>query len=72
AAGWVTGIENSLEAGASPDTATSSRVRDAASRLDEQVKLLSGPDSETAIAQLPDVINSVVDELKPVRDAVCG
>jgi len=72
AAGWVTGIENSLKAGATEDTATSSRIRDAASRLEEQVKLLSGPDSETAIEQLPDVINSVVDELKPARDAVCA
>lgn len=72
AAGWVTGIENSLKADASEDTVTSSRIRDAASRLDEQAKLLSGTDSQTAITQLPDVVTTIVDELKPARDAVCA
>lgn len=68
AAGWVTGIENSLKA----DAATSSQVRDAASRLDAQVQLLSGTDSEAAVAQLPDVLDKVVEELSPARDAVCA
>lgn len=65
AAGWVTGIENSLKA----DAATSSQVGDVVSRLDEQVKLLSGTDSAAAVAQLPDVLGKVVEELKPARDA---
>lgn len=67
-AGWVTGIENSLKA----DAATSSQVGDVVSRLDEQVKLLSGTDSAAAFAQLPDVLDKVVEELEPARDAICA
>ena len=69
---WVSGIENSLTATAATASTTSSRIRDASSRLMEQVKLLAGPNSETAMAQLPDAISSVVDELKPARDAGCA
>jgi hypothetical protein len=72
AAGWATGIENSLKTSAAEDAEAASRIRDAASRLDAQVKLLSGAESEAAVAQLPDVITAIVDELKPVRDAVCA
>ncbi len=72
AAEWVTGIENSLKASTSDDNAMSPRIRDAASRLDKQVQLLSGADSQAAIAQLPDVISAVTDELKPAVDAVCA
>ncbi|MFB9747409.1 hypothetical protein [Leifsonia shinshuensis] len=72
AAAWATGIENSLKTAAVGDTAATSRVRAAASRLDEQVRLLSGSDSRSAIAQLPDVITGIVDELKPAGDAVCA
>lgn len=72
AAGWVSGIENSLKADAADDTATSSRNRDAASLLEDQATLLTGSESEAAIAQLPDVITKVLAELGPARDAVCA
>ncbi len=72
AAGWANGIENSMKADAADDAATSSRIRDAASRLDAQVRMLSGPDGEAAVAQLPDLITEVLDELRPARDAVCA
>ncbi|SEA76084.1 hypothetical protein [Leifsonia sp. 21MFCrub1.1] len=72
AAGWVTGIENALRTDASASTATSSRIRDAASRLDAQVQLLSGTGGEAAVAQLPGVITDVLDELKPARAEMCA
>jgi len=72
AADWITGIENSLKAEASDDAAVTSRVRSAASRLDEQVKLLTGADQETAIAQLPSILAEIVDGLTPAREAVCA
>jgi uncharacterized protein YidB (DUF937 family) len=72
AAAWITGIESALTSEASHDAAISSRVRSAASRLDEQAKLLAGPDHATAISQLPSVLAGIVDDLTPARDAVCA
>lgn len=72
AAGWITGIEGLLKAEASDDASVSSRVRSAVSRLDEQVKLLTGADQKTAIAQLPSVLTEIVDGLTPAREAVCA
>ena len=72
AAGWVNGIENSLKAETPGDTATASRPHDAAGKLDDQVRALSGPNGDMAIAQLPGVIADVLGELTPARDAVCS
>lgn len=72
AAGWITGIDNSLKAEASNNEAVTSRVRSAVSRLDEQVTLLSGADHETAIEQLPGVLTEIVNGLTPAREAVCA
>ena len=72
AAGWVHGIENSLKSETSGNTATASNLRDAAAKLDEQVRALAGPDGDTAIAQLPGVITDVLDDVTPARDAVCS
>ncbi|MDN4595958.1 hypothetical protein [Leifsonia virtsii] len=69
---WVNGIENSLKAETPGDAATASRLHDAAAELDEQVRALSGPDGDTAIAQLPGVITDVLGKLTPTRDAVCA
>lgn len=72
AAGWITGIEGALKSEASGNAAVSSRVRSAVSRLDEQVKLLAGPDQGRVSAQLPNVLTEVVDGLTPARDTVCA
>ncbi|QNE34321.1 hypothetical protein F1C12_03655 [Leifsonia shinshuensis] len=72
AAAWMTGVDNSLKADTSADAATATRLRHATATLDRQLALLNGSAKETAMAQLPDALSSVIADLTPVRDDVCA
>ncbi|WP_162819112.1 hypothetical protein [Leifsonia aquatica] len=71
AASWISGIEGALKSEFSGGAAAS-QVQSAISRLDEQMKLLTGPNHSDAVAQLPNTVGQIVDGLTPARDAVCG
>ena len=67
---WISGIEGALKSDAS-GSAAAPRVQSAVSRLDEQMKLLTGADHAEVVAQLPNAVGQIVDGLTPARDAVC-
>ncbi|MGN7799012.1 hypothetical protein [Leifsonia sp. 22587] len=72
AAAWMSGIENSLKAEVRADSSSAARADRVAGQLDEQIQLLAGADKEAAVAQLPDALARIIDELAPARDGACG